>query len=52
MIEQYQIRDVLPPAYGNLADQAAGPIEDERVREAVNHTQRVVEGQLFQQREA
>ena len=52
LIEQYQIRDVLPPEYKNPADQTAGPIEDECVREAVNHTQRVVEGQLFQQREA
>lgn len=52
LIEQYQIRSVLPPEYQNVPDHADGPILDRRVQEAVDHTQRVVEGQLFQQREA
>jgi preprotein translocase subunit SecA len=55
LIERYQIRTVLPPAYQNLPPAGtddAGPIGDRAVIEAIDHTQRVVEGQLFQQRQA
>ena len=62
LIERYHIRSVLPPAYQQLSPAAPAkttlevsdpvPIRDRAVAEAVNHTQRVVEGQLFQQRQA
>ncbi|NLO34726.1 MAG: accessory Sec system translocase SecA2 [Clostridiaceae bacterium] len=59
LVERYQIRDVLPPAWQDLSRLDAspsekggsGPIADVRVRQAMDHTQRVVEGQLFQQRQ-
>lgn len=58
LVERYQIRDVLPPAWQDLSRLKAspsgtgsGPIIDARVRLAMDHTQRVVEGQLFQQRQ-
>ncbi|MEA4890620.1 MAG: accessory Sec system translocase SecA2 [Clostridiaceae bacterium] len=60
LIERYQIRDVLPREYQDLSayakpgniEKPLQPIEDARVRSAMEHTQRVVEGQLFQQRQA
>ena len=49
LIERYRIREVLPPQYAR--GKVEGPIADKRVHLAMAHTQRVVEGQLFQQRQ-
>lgn len=58
LVERYQIREALPPAWRDLSRLQASPsgtgsrpITDARVRLAMDHTQRVVEGQLFQQRQ-
>ena len=54
LIERYHIREVLPPPYDlppkGTKSEHGQPIGDPRVIEAVDHTQRVVEGQLYQQR--
>ncbi|HBP38926.1 MAG TPA: accessory Sec system translocase SecA2, partial [Clostridiales bacterium] len=63
LIERYHIRDALPPQYrppdgqpGQESqtgpDIGSEPIVDPAVAEALAHTQRVIEGQLFQQRQA
>ncbi len=65
LIERYHIRSVLPDAYQkrpadlinaieplNAANPCEPkPINDPAVAEAIGHTQRVIEGQLFQQRQ-
>lgn len=49
LIERYRIRSVLPPEFKDIKTEQ--PITDKRVHLAMDHTQRVVEGQLFQQRQ-
>ncbi len=56
LIDRYNVRSVLPPPYDQVptADLDAAavprPIADPEVARLVDHTQRVVEGQLYQQR--
>ena len=50
LIERYHIRSVLPAGYQNPAAGDAQAITDRDVAVAVQHTQKVVEGQQYQQR--
>jgi len=53
LIERYKIRQILPPPYDLQPTEAkpeTEPISDPRIPKLVDHTQRVVEGQLYQQR--
>lgn len=55
LIEHYHIRSILPPPWNQepeFASEETYPIDDPAVAEAINHTQRIVEGQLYQQRVA
>ncbi|HAL73792.1 MAG TPA: accessory Sec system translocase SecA2 [Clostridiales bacterium] len=53
LIERYKIRQILPPPYDQQPPALKSepePIIDPRIPRLVDHTQRVVEGQLYQQR--
>lgn len=54
LIEHYHIRSILPPPWNQQPEMPAVeppcPIDDPAVAEAINHTQRIVEGELYQQR--
>lgn len=62
LVVRYRVRDALPPEWQERAADAGGsapadagdpiPIADPRVAEALRHTQRVIEGQLYQQRKS
>lgn len=52
LIERYHIRAILPAQYQTLSGCSPQPVADPGVTLAVEHTQRVVEGQLYQQRQA